>query len=67
MKLEYSAGKRPLLGVGKHLYLKDRAKVDNTDEVKKTVMSDMRLLATVLIAFMKEGDGTEACMAMYEL
>lgn len=40
--------------VGKHLYLKDRSKVDKTDEVRKSVMGDMRNLAHLNIAFKEE-------------
>ena len=36
---------------GRHLWLKDRAKVDKSDEVRKTVMADMRNLAHFYILF----------------
>lgn len=36
---------------GQHLWLKDSAKVDKTDEVRKSVMSDMRCLAHLYLLF----------------
>ena len=46
--------------IGKMLWNKDRAKVDKTDEVRKTVMASMRNLAQLFILIInsvQEADG----------
>ncbi len=37
-----------------HLWLKDRAKVDNNDEVCKSVMADMGTLASLFLHFQQQ-------------
>ena len=40
-----------LHAIGMHMWLKDRAKVDKHDEVRKSIMADMRSLAYLFLHF----------------
>lgn len=39
--------------IGRHLWAKDKTKVDKREEVRKTVMADMRTLSSLFILFQK--------------
>ena len=43
-----------LHAIGMHLWLKDRAKVDQHDEVRKSVIADMRSLAALFLHFKQQ-------------
>ena len=47
--------------VGRHLWLKDSTKVDKTYEVRKSVMADMRTLASLYAEFRKHPDAEGRC------
>ena len=47
-----------LHAIGMHLWLKDRAKVDQHDEVRKSVMTDMRSLAALFLHFKQQENGS---------
>jgi len=49
--------------IGRHLWRKDRTKVDKHDEVRKSVMADMRNLAALFIEFQKHEEGRHSANA----
>ena len=53
--------------IGKHLWRKDRTKVDKHDEVRKSVMADMRNLSALFLEFKKhEGPQSTDSKAMFD-
>ena len=56
-----------LHAIGMHLWLKDRAKVDQHDKVRKSVMADMRSLAALFLHFkQQENDSTTEVKDMFK-
>ena len=49
--------------IGRHLWQKARTKVDKHDEVRKSVMADMRNLAALFIEFQKHEEGRHSANA----
>lgn len=55
---------RSIRDFGRHLWFKDNSKVDKSDEVRKSVMSDMRNVAHLYLLFKIECDDTQSALDM---